>query len=157
MHIVTLSPLAHEAIAVEAQSSDDGLETGGILLGHDSGAELYVTVAGDAGPGARREKHRFLRDLDHARALADAAYDDHSGVWIGEWHTHPTGQPVPSAVDLTTYKGHLADRTLGFERFLSLIVLPCPDHGWQHVSVVAWVMEGDVTTRAELRTEADDD
>jgi integrative and conjugative element protein (TIGR02256 family) len=157
MQVVSLSQPAHDVIAIEARSSVDGLETGGILLGHDRGSEMHVTIAGDAGPAARRERHRFLRDLDHARALADEAYDDHGGVWIGEWHTHPKGPPTPSAVDLRTYATHLADPTLGFERFLSLIVLPCPDHAWQHVSVVAWVMEGDAATIAEIRTEAADD
>ncbi len=154
MHVVTLSERSRTDIGTEARASADGLETGGILLGHDLGTHLLVTVAGGPGPNATREKNRFLRDLDHARALADEAYDRDGSIWIGEWHTHLTGPAEPSAVDLTTYADHLADGRLGFERFLSVIVLPCPDHGWQHVSAVAWVMAGNIAELADLRTEA---
>src|SRR4051812_24966041 len=88
---MTLSAVAAATISAEAAASRDGRETGGILLGHDEGTQLYVTVAGDPGVGAVRSADRFLRDLEHARLLADAAYQRDGSVWIGEWHTHPTG------------------------------------------------------------------
>lgn len=137
---VRLTPSAAEAIAVCARASADGNETGGIVLGHDTGTELLVTLAGDPGPNAVRTPRRFLRDLAHAQALADAAYDDDGSVWIGEWHTHPRGPAEPSPLDRRTYQSHLADPSLGFDRFLTLIVLPCHDHGWEHVILAAWVV-----------------
>lgn len=155
MHVVRLSSVAISVISTEATASADGLETGGILLGHDDGDTLRVTIAGDPGPGALREKRRFLRDLAHARALADDAYEHDSSVWIGEWHTHPDGPPEPSDVDLATYAKHLADDRLGFDRFLSVIVLPCREHGWEHVSAVAWVVAGNIVEVADLRVEDD--
>lgn len=157
MLLVTLTPGAAETIAIEARKSADGTETGGIILGHDRGGELLVTVAGGPGPAAVRTRNRFKRDLAHARTLADDAYERDGSVWIGEWHTHPDGPPQPSAVDLQTYLSHLADDSLGFDRFLSLVVLPCGEHGWEHVTVAAWVIHGTVAELATIRTEGHDD
>ncbi len=154
MFVVTLSDSARMMILEVARASSDGTETGGILLGHDRGdGTMGVTVAGGPGPHAVRAANRFTRDLAFAEALADAAYDRDGSVWIGEWHTHPNGPPEPSDVDLRTYLSHLNDSHLGFDRFLSLIVLPCPDHAWEHMSLVAWVVHGNVVELAELRTE----
>lgn len=157
MFIVTLTTSAAESIAREARQSDDGAETGGILLGHDQEDDLLVTDAGGPGPAAVRTPNRFKRDLANAQALADDAYDRDGSVWIGEWHTHPKGPSEPSAVDLRTYFSHLADNTLGFDRFLSLIVQPCSAHGWEHVTVAAWVIHGTIAELATLRTEGSDD
>ena len=137
---VRLTAGVAQAIAVGARTSEDGNETGGIVLGHDTGTEFVVTLAGDPGPNAIRTPNRFKRDLEHAQALADTAYDRDGSVWIGEWHTHPRGPAEPSSLDLRTYRSHLADPSLGFDRFLTLIVLPCHDHGWGHVIVAAWVV-----------------
>jgi integrative and conjugative element protein (TIGR02256 family) len=153
MHLVTLAAAAYETIAAEARRSADGKETGGILLGHDHDGELLVSAAGDPGPDAERAARRFRRDLKHAQALADAAYRRDGSVWIGEWHTHPDGQVEPSAVDLGTYLSHLADASLGFDRFLSLIVVPCPEHGWSHSTIAAWVVQDRNAELATIRTE----
>lgn len=153
MRVVDMSAAAAQSIALEAQASRDGTETGGILLGHDDGATMTVTVAGGPGPRALRTERRFKRDLVHAQQLADDRYEVDGSVWIGEWHTHPRGPVDPSEVDLNTYVSHIADESLGFERFLSLIVLPCSEHGWEHVTVAAWVVDDAAVELAELRTE----
>lgn len=82
-----------------APESADGRETGGILLGRgpDADGVVRVEIAGDAGPRADRRPDFFLRDLSHARELADGAWKRSRAVWVGEWHTHPTGGPEPSA------------------------------------------------------------
>jgi integrative and conjugative element protein (TIGR02256 family) len=153
---VTLTVSAAESLGSHARQSTDGSETGGILLGHDRSADLLVTVAGDPGPAAIRTPNRFKRDLAHAQSLADDAYDRDGSVWIGEWHTHPNGPVQPSEVDLRTYFSHLSDPSLGFDRFLSLIALPCAEHGWEHVNVAAWVVHDNVAEAASIRTEGTD-
>jgi len=62
-----------------------------------------------------------MRDLDHARHLADSAWLEDRRQWIGEWHTHPTGTLSPSEVDLQSYMRHLRDPDLGFDRFVAII------------------------------------
>jgi len=138
---VILSPGITATIACEAAASSDGLETGGILLGHDLGDELLITVAGGPGPDASRQPSTFLRDLRYAQELGDEAYDIDGSVWIGDWHTHPGGLAAPSAKDLATYSSLLGDTGLAFDRFLALIVTPCAVHGWAETLIHAWLID----------------
>ena len=112
-----------------------------MLLGHDTGERIIVSVAGDPGPNADHRTDGFLRDLAHARRLSDDAYDRDGSVWIGEWHTHPEGPSFPSSKDMETYDQLLANDDLAFERVLSLIVTPCAIHGWTETHVHAWVVD----------------
>jgi integrative and conjugative element protein (TIGR02256 family) len=153
---VTISADAARTISSESKASADGRETGGILLGHDVSGELYVRKAGGPGPAAQRSKRRFLRDLQYARDLADAAYDLDGSVWLGEWHTHPQGPVEPSDIDLTTYAAHLSDTSLRFNRFLACVVLPCPKHRWAHVSLCVWIITGTAAVAADVHIEEGD-
>jgi integrative and conjugative element protein (TIGR02256 family) len=136
---VTILPEVEERIRALAAESRDGSETGGILLGRgpDDNGVITVEEAGDPGPAAERRPDFFLRDLDHARELAAAAWDDREAVWVGEWHTHPTGPPTPSNRDLVTYAGLLSDPELGFATLVSIIVVPDPD--WANPRLLTWV------------------
>lgn len=125
-----------------AAQSRDGLETGGLLLGHgpDLGDHIQVVEAGDPGPTAQREPAFFLRDLGHAQVLAERAWERENAIWVGEWHTHLTDNPTPSLADLSTYAGLLQSTGLEFEVFLSLIVTPHSDSGWQEPQIWPWVL-----------------
>lgn len=119
---IWIVPEALALIGEEAILSRDGLETGGILLGTDDGREIIVRQAGGPGAKAHRESNRFLRDLAYAQQLADLAWKEDRSQWIGEWHTHPSGDLSPSNYDLEAYARHLHDPELGFKRFLTIIV-----------------------------------
>lgn len=140
--IIRFSARTLSMILSESRVSKDGLETGGILLGYDYGSEdlIEVTQAGDPGPRAQRARRRFLRDLDHARSLADIAYDTNGSVWLGEWHTHPNEGPLPSPRDLSTYLSLLADESLDFERVTSVIVTSDSPTDWKSLSLWPWVV-----------------
>lgn len=125
-------------IASEALRSHDGLETGGILLGTDDNQAIVIHHAGGPGPKALRESHRFLRDLAHAQQLAEWAWMEDRSQWIGEWHTHPSGDLTPSCYDLDAYTRHLHDPELGFSRFISIIVGLSPTG---QVMLVPWVID----------------
>lgn len=117
-----IHPRSLSDIECEAARSCDGLETGGILLGTDEEQIITIRHAGGPGPKALRETNRFLRDLAHAQELADRAWKTDRSQWIGEWHTHPSGDLRPSQYDLHAYSKHLHDPELGFSRFVSIIV-----------------------------------
>lgn len=161
--VIRLAARAAEIIATEAPTSVNGSETGGILLGHDRDETITVTRAGDPGPRAERRPDGFLRDLTHSRRLADEAYDEDGSVWVGEWHTHPTGSGVPSRIDKETYGRLLVDPELGFRRLASIIVIPCPEHGWSELVLAAWIADADGIHGARLQLvegpedEADDE
>jgi integrative and conjugative element protein (TIGR02256 family) len=137
---VSVLPEAEQQIRKLAAESEDGRETGGILLGRGPDANKVITVerAGEPGPEAERRPDYFLRDLAYARELAGAAWEEAEAVWVGEWHTHPTGPPMPSARDLVTYAALLADPDLSFGMFVSIIVIPDPD--WKNPRLLTWVL-----------------
>lgn len=144
---VTITDAAFELIAREAQQSRDGLETGGILLGYDFGRRIEIRHAGDPGPLAGRGTHTFTRDLAHAKTLADTAWELDRSQWIGEWHTHPNQQPVPSPRDLNSYLKHLHDPDLDFDRFISIIVTV--EEGC--IAAVTWLIDTAQATSIPLR------
>jgi integrative and conjugative element protein (TIGR02256 family) len=130
---------ALDLIGHVARDSGDGLETGGILLGHDVGELVEVTVAGGPGPAAIRQRTRFRRDIAYAQQLSDDAFEADGSVWLGEWHTHPTGLATPSALDHRSYAEMLADTELGFTQFLCFIVTPGQD-AWGTPLLWPWVV-----------------
>lgn len=125
---VEITTAALDTIRNEVHLGGTDLETGGILLGHEHATGCCIIVAGGPGPNAIRTPLSFSRDLTYAQALADAAWDEHRAVWLGEWHTHPAVPPVPSDTDMASYDTHLADPELGFARFISVIIGLVP--GW---------------------------
>ena len=129
LHTVTrrvlLAASARDHIEAICRQEHHGLETGGILLGHEhADGHLSVTTAGGPGPRAERTPTSFHRDAEHARALARDAHARDASVWVGEWHTHPTGPSHPSPTDLRTYFDIVRDPAETFDAFVALIVLP---------------------------------
>lgn len=121
---VILAGSAHDAIEAVCEPRD-GLETGGILLGHQhEDGHLSVTVAGDPGPRAQRGPRSFRRDHAHAQRLARAAYAHDRSIWIGDWHTHPRGPERPSPIDLRAYVDVIRSDDSDFAVFLSIIAIP---------------------------------
>ncbi|WP_237404790.1 Mov34/MPN/PAD-1 family protein [Actinacidiphila reveromycinica] len=133
-------------ITTELRTADHTIETGGILLGHHIRDTVTVRHAGTPGPAAVRTPTYFLRDLAHAQALADEAFTTDASVWIGEWHTHPTGPPAPSARDTATYRRLLGDAELGFHSIVALI-LAYRGGRWTES---AWTCHGQCVTPVEL-------
>lgn len=126
---------ALESIALTIGSSDPRLETGGALFGPSDGSRVLHA----AGPGPRAEHgpRSFRRDLTFTQHEAERIYQADRSHWIGEWHTHVDVPPTPSDLDLHTYAKHMADRELGFDRFLALIIAiskPQP-------ILAAWILE----------------
>jgi len=137
-----VEPEIEQRIKTLAAESGDGKETGGILLGHGPSNDglIRVTNAGDAGPNAKRRRNFFLRDLQHAKQLAVAAWEDSRAIWVGEWHTHLSGDPRPSSSDLATYARLLLAADLDFESFVSIIATPDPEHEWGQPQLTPWLL-----------------
>lgn len=148
---IELSPSALASITHEVAVGGRDLETGGILLGHETATAAVIDIAGGPGAHAVRGPRNFSRDLQHATDLADQAWHESRAIWLGDWHTHPQSAPVPSDVDLASYARHLSDPDLGFTRFVSLIVgllddpaLDYPSRPTAHPPqpvIAAWVVD----------------
>lgn len=83
------------------------METGGVLLGwRASTSEVVITDL--VGPGPRAEHHRvwFRPDADWQQEQIDARYaqSGRTVTYLGDWHTHPNGNPVLSRKDLRTLR-----------------------------------------------------
>jgi integrative and conjugative element protein (TIGR02256 family) len=143
---VLLTAPAARVITTELRTADHTTETGGILLGHHTRDTVTIRHAGTPGPAAVRTSTYFLRDLAHAQALADQAFTTDASVWVGEWHTHPTGPPAPSTRDTTTYRRLLDDPELGFHSIVALI-FACREEHW---AGTAWTYHGQRVTPVEL-------
>lgn len=142
--MIEVAESVFETLCAESRVSVDGRETGGIVLGHDFEWRIVVTSVGTPGSNADRQPDSFLRDLEHSRLLADEAFEREGSVWLGEWHTHPTGGVSPSPVDIDTYQRLLMNDELAFSRIVSLVVCPCFQHGWSELTIGAWIMSNDV-------------
>ncbi len=143
--LVVLRTAAFAAIQETCRTTQDGLETGGVLLGHQHrDGQLSVSRAGDPGPEAIRGPDSFRRDPAHAQQLADAAWSHDRSIWVGDWHTHPRGPASPSRVDLSTYLALLSDPELGFSHFLALVVVPAESTS---AVLFPWVI-----TRTDIRS-----
>jgi integrative and conjugative element protein (TIGR02256 family) len=80
-------------------------ETGGVLLGESDreAARVVVTELIGAGPGARRERHRFVPDGAWQRNRIAERYEiaGRTLEYLGDWHSHPYGNG-PSRLDRAT-------------------------------------------------------
>jgi integrative and conjugative element protein (TIGR02256 family) len=134
---VVLSARARRVMIEQALAATDGNETGGVLLGDSSANAAEVRHAGTPGPAAVRSPTRFNRDREYAQRFADACYAADGSLWIGEWHTHPGGQPVPSDLDLATYLALLHDAGLHLDVFVAVIVTTSDES----LSMAAWLCD----------------
>jgi integrative and conjugative element protein (TIGR02256 family) len=80
------------------------LETGGVLLGYRHDEEFVITAALGSGPGARHEHDGFWPDgaWHECEVAAHYARSGRVETYLGDWHSHPHGAPLPSKRDRKT-------------------------------------------------------
>ncbi len=80
------------------------LETGGMLVGWRVGTEIVVTGVIAAGPHARHERNSFEADGAWQQQQLEDTYrkSGRTVTFLGDWHSHPRGQPRPSPRDRET-------------------------------------------------------
>jgi integrative and conjugative element protein (TIGR02256 family) len=90
----------------EAAEAKAPLETGGMLLGYmaSDGAAIVVTDTVGAGPEATHKRHGFEPDSAWQQGLLSRVYhrSGRTTTYLGDWHSHPRGSPVPSREDTRT-------------------------------------------------------
>jgi integrative and conjugative element protein (TIGR02256 family) len=94
-----------KAVASDAMPN----ETGGTLVGHYSEDRrvAFVTQILASTTGARRERSGFFRPSDSVDDQLAKVYRESKGCthYLGDWHSHPMGNPTPSSTDLSTLRG----------------------------------------------------
>jgi integrative and conjugative element protein (TIGR02256 family) len=100
-------------------------EIGGLLLGEHLGEELFSVV--DISVQRSGGTHSgFIRNPgDHKAQLekffAQTGNDYARFNYLGEWHSHPSFEPIPSDTDLRTMQSIIEDPDVGVN-FLVLLV-----------------------------------
>jgi integrative and conjugative element protein (TIGR02256 family) len=101
-------------------------EAGGVLRGRYIYESFDIVIDKVTVPmlGDRRRRNSFHRArLLHQNAI-DQAWQDSGGTctYLGEWHTHPERNPVPSDIDLTNWGSRLRDDIFSGEMLYFIIV-----------------------------------
>lgn len=76
-------------------------ETGGILLGRYSAAHdcALVQIVTGAPADSKTGRTWFERGIRGLQAKLDLLWRRNGGYYLGEWHFHPFGAPIPSSTD----------------------------------------------------------
>jgi integrative and conjugative element protein (TIGR02256 family) len=99
---ILLAQTARESILEEVKKAE-GVETGGILIGYETEErDIIVLRASGPGPKAVMAETRFEKDIEYCqRQLMEASMElGTRGLYIGEWHFHPSGNNHPSPLDI---------------------------------------------------------
>lgn len=81
-------------------------EAGGILMGYRRGAHIHITEATFPTKDDVRSRFRFFRHATHHQRVALQRWKetDQTLDYVGEWHSHPEDDPVPSLIDLKHWR-----------------------------------------------------
>ncbi len=114
-------------------------EAGGILLGSYRGEHLDVLACTQPMRQDRRERFRFdRRDVGHQRHAQQVWTEgDRTVTYIGEWHTHPSGDARPSSIDYAGWR--LSLREGGGRKHL--FVVRSPTHWWFGLGIGGAVLD----------------
>jgi len=100
-------------------------ETGGPLFGFEDEDmdELVIVGAGGPGPQAKHRRRLFVPDREAVDRAIARVHNASEGryAFLGSWHTHPLGQPLPSPTDIATARDVAADDCADLPRPLVLI------------------------------------
>jgi len=110
----------------ESAGSGD-IETGGVLIGHRNDNGDYVIVrASKPGPNAIRTKTRFEKDEEYCQnELLDAFKElGEQGLYLGEWHYHPSGSKEPSGLDIKSLTEIAAQANYRIDKPIMIILSP---------------------------------
>ena len=117
---------AYQLVKKESAESKD-VETGGVLIGHRKEDGTYVVIgASKPGPKATRTNILFEKDEDYCQKFLDDAYNElgEKGLYLGEWHYHPTGGNKPSGTDIKSLTEIAAQENYRIDKPVMIILSP---------------------------------
>ncbi|GEL74632.1 Mov34/MPN/PAD-1 family protein [Myxococcus virescens] len=109
------------------------METGGMLLGHVVDGEAHVVAVTGPGRNVRLARYTFEADRARDNRLVHRVWPRLR--YLGDWHTHPGGRPVLSAMDLASIRETL---TPDMPAVLELLLAGPP--GMESVEVALFTM-----------------
>ena len=100
-------------------------EIGGVLVGEHVEGETFRVVEASVQRTGGSAVH-FVRDPEHSREFLEDFFartgkDYRRFNYIGEWHSHPSFEPIPSTSDIRAMRDIVEDRDVGVN-FAVLVV-----------------------------------
>jgi proteasome lid subunit RPN8/RPN11 len=145
---ITLCASVAEAIEREISESfwrfeSREIESGGWLYAHYKPDDRRVSVVHASGPGSNGRHGDCqvrLSDPDEVKAGFDDLLARARLLRVGDWHSHPTRDPVPSNADLANWGRH--SENSGVLPYAGVIVTPV-EVGWMTPEFHGWVIRED--------------
>ncbi len=101
-------------------------EKGGIVLGQISENEHQVLVCRVSVPGSQDRNRRgsFHRDRKQAQQIIEYEFynSDGKNTYLGEWHSHPANEAVPSPQDIHMITEQFATNEMKVEFILLFVI-----------------------------------
>lgn len=121
------------------------VERGGILIGSYRGPHIEVVDCTEPGAADKATLSSFTRqDERHQEAAIEAwRKSQHRQTYVGEWHSHPVGRPVPSGMDRRTWRSVVAKL-----RVPCLFVVVSPS-GWHVFRIQRGMAAADIVQLVE--------
>ncbi|QIF45470.1 peptidase [Aeromonas hydrophila] len=81
-------------------------EQGGVFIGEIRPPHIIITHVTEPSPYDQASRFGFVRKKQHHQVMVDQLWHTSGGylTYIGEWHTHPESNPLPSATDVSSWR-----------------------------------------------------
>lgn len=99
-------------------------ESGGIVLGYvHEDNNIYILKVSQPNTSDKASRYGFERDKKAAQIIVNSKFYESEGkvIYLGEWHTHPEPNPLPSSVDIKMIKQQYKNNKIN-EVFLILLI-----------------------------------
>ena len=101
-------------------------ESGGILLGKKLKGKKELHIVDISKPNKHDSSSRFyfVRNAKAAQKIIKKKWKKSNGYvnYIGEWHTHREAKPIPSKVDIDSYKRISIEKSSLYGETINLII-----------------------------------
>ena len=106
--LIAFGEAAEATLLSFRQIDSNAKEAGGMLLGRliDNCFDIVIDNATTPLPSDKRGRFFFFRARKEAQKLVNDVWSSSSAalIYLGEWHTHPEDEPVPSTEDLDNWQ-----------------------------------------------------
>ena len=131
---VTFASEVLELFEQHKQLSEKSFEAGGQLFARFNATEVVITKATGLRDGDKRGRYLFLpnrrKEKNEIRELFGEGYH-----YVGDWHTHPEAEPMPSNTDLVNILECYNQSNHDLKYFIMVIVGTAPFPDGLHVSI----------------------
>ena len=127
-------------------------ETGGILIGYYTPEHDCAVVTELSGPpdDSVQRMRVFHRGIQGLQVWVNALWRKKRHFYIGEWHFHPGGPPLPSGDDSAQMEELSADRKLRCPEPILLIIGGDPKADWTAAGFVYPIGNGRVPLQRDV-------